>query len=106
RHRHGENGRLGDFGEPQLFLWAFKTELREVVTERAVGFVEGLPGHWIQRRQLFAHADSLRALPGKKKCDFFFPACVSAVEGASCARGADLPLTACSSRPICPAISR
>ena len=73
-HRHSENGRLGDFGEPQLFLRAFKTELREFVTERAVGFVEGLPGHWIQRRQLFAHADSLRALPGKKKCDFFFHA--------------------------------
>ena len=69
RNRSGKNRRLGNLGQPKLVFRAFEAELRKLVAERVVGFFESLAGHGIFLGQFFAHADSLRALAGKMKCD-------------------------------------
>ena len=43
RNRHGENRRLRDLGQPQLFFRTFKAHLRQFVAQRLVGFFKRLP---------------------------------------------------------------
>ena len=63
---HQENSRLGVFGFGQFGVRAVETDGGEVITERGVGAVEPGPGRRKFFGQVFAHADGLRALPGKQ----------------------------------------
>ncbi len=66
---YGEDRRLRDFGQSKLIFGAFEADLRELVAESVVGFFEGLAGDGIFLGEIFAHADCLRALAGKERCD-------------------------------------
>ena len=61
--------RLRDLRQPELLFRPFEAKLRELVSQRFVGVSKSLPRDGIFLRQIFAHADSLRALSGKQKCD-------------------------------------
>ena len=66
----GQHRRLGVGGELKLFGGAFKTEPGKREAERVVGLRESLAGHRKVLPQLARHARLLRALSGKKKCEF------------------------------------
>ncbi len=67
---YGKNGRLGNFSEAQLVFRSIEADLRQFVAERFVGFFKGLARDGIFFDELFAHANSLRALAGKNERDF------------------------------------
>jgi len=66
----GENGRLGVFGEAQVFLRTFKDDFRERKAEGLIGFGKGLCGDGEASPEFAAHANGLRTLPRKKKGEF------------------------------------
>src|SRR5213594_912830 len=65
RDAGGEDGRLGDRRVIETLGRPLEADLCELVAERAAGLLEGLAG--VRRRLVdrAAHADYLRALPGK-----------------------------------------
>ena len=65
RDRHRQDRRLRDLGQLELVFRTFEAQLRKLVAERSVGFVEGLSRDRIQGGQFFAHAHGLRTLSGK-----------------------------------------
>src|SRR5258705_6839936 len=67
-NRSREDGRLSDLRELELVFRTLETELRDLVSESFVGFVECLFGYRIVGGEFFAHANCLGALSGKKKC--------------------------------------
>ena len=69
RDRSGKNRRLRDLGQTQLVLGSLEADLRELVARGLVGFLKSLAGDGIFFREVFAHADGLRTLAGKKQCD-------------------------------------
>ena len=68
RDRCSQNRRLRDFREPKFFFRPFETELRELVSERVVCFVEGGARDSKLAGEFFAHADGLGTLSGKEEC--------------------------------------
>ena len=53
----------------KLVFRTFKAQLRKFVAESGVGFVEGFVRDGIHGGKFLAHADGLRTLSGKEKCD-------------------------------------
>ncbi len=73
-----ENRRLGVLGEQQPFFGPIEAQPAQRFAERRIGFVERLPAEGKRVGQSLAHADLLRALPGKNECNH-------RVETTSCA---------------------
>ncbi len=65
----GENGGLGDFGEPELVFRSFEADGGKLVAEGVVGFFEGSAGGRIFFVEVFSHADGLGALAGEQEGD-------------------------------------
>ncbi len=66
---HGENRRLRVLGERQRVGGAVEDQIAQRLAERGVGFVEHLAALRELLGERLAHADGLRALSGKKKCN-------------------------------------
>ena len=66
-HGYGEDRRLGNLRELQFLFRTGEAEFGELESQRSVSLGEGLARHRIAGRQLFAHADGLRSLSGKKE---------------------------------------
>ena len=66
--RGGHDRGLGILGEDQIAFRPFPHQLRELLRQRVIDFLE----HFARGRegigQRLAHADGLAALSGKKKC--------------------------------------
>ena len=69
RDRHRQDRRLRDLGQLKLVFGTLEAELRKLVAESIVGFVECLLRHRIQGGKFLAHSNRLRTLSGKEKCD-------------------------------------
>jgi len=65
----GEDGRLGVFGEAELFLWAVEEDAAEGEAEGFIGLGEGGGGDGEGLGEGAAHADGLGALAGKEEGD-------------------------------------
>ena len=72
RDRNGQNRRLRDFGQTKLIFGPFEAHGGELEFEGFIRFVKRLPGQRIFLGQILAHADSLRALARKEKCNCVF----------------------------------
>jgi hypothetical protein len=70
-HAHSEDRGLGVLGEHQLIVWPFEAHRAERLTERVVGLLECLTADREALGERFAHADFLRTLAGKDKCNHF-----------------------------------
>src|SRR5215469_1923986 len=69
RDRGGQDRRLRDLRQLELVLGSFEAQLRKLVAECGVGFVERLLRDGIHRSQVAAHADPLRTLPREHERD-------------------------------------
>ncbi len=65
-----ENGRLGVFGEPEVFFRPLEDQFGEREAEGLVGLGKGLGGDGETSPEFAAHANGLRTLPRKEKSDF------------------------------------
>ena len=66
---HGQQGGLREFRQIQLFLRAIETQLREVVSKDASGFIEHGPCERFPIIKVAAHAHGLRAMTRKHQCN-------------------------------------
>ena len=57
--RNGKNGRLGDLGQLELFVRAFKAKLAELIAKSLVSLFEGAAGDGVMDGQFLAHAGGL-----------------------------------------------
>ena len=69
RHAHGQNRRLGILGQLQVFFGPFKAELRQRKSAGLIGLGKGLFGNRETLGKFAAHANRLRTLPRKEKCN-------------------------------------
>lgn len=65
-----ENGRLGHFGLPQIFIPARKHQVGDAKAQQFIGFLKHRTGRFRTLIQILAHPYKLGALAGKYKCFF------------------------------------